>query len=774
MAATAVDAWLVPPNPARPPPSRRIGRRSGFDDAGGGGTVAIVSGGRTAPWALASSASAAAAAIVGSSSTTTKAADGRDATTTGAGGTPRLRRLYDPIPPRRENDVSSSSSSSSTTTTTVKSNGDEGGVVEREQLDGWTTGVTSGTMPADDGSPHVLYYEIHRRRRLGPTSSSSSSSAAASVAAQSSSDGANDELERGGLVALFLHGGPGAGCYANHVRFFDPDLYGTVVLLDQRGCGRSVPTGEVDRNDLGSLVSDVERLRARLLGRGGGDREDDHGGDGGDGGGGDGDGATARPWDVILGGSWGCTLALAYAHAHPRGVRAMVLRGVCLFRPREIDWLFGDPPPPTIAGSLGGAVAGTSNLRSLLEGRRRGGASSSSPPSSPSSVPVSSSSTTEAVHAAAATTAAEVFPQGWEEFRRGSEPRRDVAPRSSFNRRVYARASAPSSSSSSSTSYCRRGTLHRYYHLLLGSDPIARYDAVKSWLRWEMGIYSSGFRDRGRTTTLDDDGEGNDADGEGGTKEDTNNTVLVWYPSAKSWTYEDARVWDDASFVSIGVGNATRTTPPDEMAQSLRRFSPSPSTSTSMSSLSRSSLETSDGVAVRPMPAQPALAVTKMEIARGNNNSSFDPTTFIPAQSMLTAFYSANDEYCIGKYTSFLSLELPPPSVDAGGVEPNWYSSALPPRMPQLPLSSSTSSQTESSSRSSASFSSFPLPPTIAIQGGNDAICPPDTALDLHHVWKELELRILVQSGHSMYDPLIAGEIVKALDRFGHYLKENE
>jgi hypothetical protein len=133
-------------------------------------------------------------------------------------------------------------------------------------------------MPADDGSPHVLYYEIHRRRRLGLMSSSSSSSAAVASA---------------GLVALFLHGGPGAGCYANHVRFFDPDLYGTVVLLDQRGCGRSVPTGEVDRNDLGSLVSDVERLRARLLGGGGGgDREDDHGGEGGGGGGPGRDGAT--------------------------------------------------------------------------------------------------------------------------------------------------------------------------------------------------------------------------------------------------------------------------------------------------------------------------------------------------------------------------------------------------------------------------------------------------------------------------------------------------
>ena len=210
------------------------------------------------------------------------------------------------------------------------------------------------------------------------------------------------------------------------------------------------------------------------------------------------------------------------------------------------------------------------------------------------------------------------------------------------------------------------------------------------------------------------------------------------------------------------------------MAQSLRRFSPPPSTSNSTLSLARSSLDASDGVAVRPMPVQSKLAVTKMGNARGNNNSSFDPTTFIPAQSMLTAFYSANDEYCIGKYKSFLSLELLPPSVDAGGVESNWYLSALPPRMPQLPLSSSTSSQIESSSRSTASLHPFPLPPTIAIQGGNDAICPPDTALDLHHVWKELELRIVVQSGHSMYDPLIAGEIVKALDRFGHYLRGNE
>ena len=65
---------------------------------------------------------------------------------------------------------------------------------------------------------------------------------------------------------------------------------------------------------------------------------------------------------------------------------------------------------------------------------------------------------------------------------------------------------------------------------------------------------------------------------------------------------------------------------------------------------------------------------------------------------------------------------------------------------------------------------SFPLPPTIAIQGGNDGICPPDTALDLHRVWRQLEVRIALKSGHSMYDPVISGEIVKSLERFGHCL----
>jgi pimeloyl-ACP methyl ester carboxylesterase len=728
--------------------------------------------------------------VVGSTYVETSASGGRESAGEEA-CTPRLRGLYDP-PPSRHDDPSTSA--------TTRSKVDV--VDDDRRYDGWTTKVTSGTMPAEDGSAHVLYYEVHRRQR-SPSSS----------CPEDGGDGESpDHLDAAigdGLAALFLHGGPGAGCYPNHVRFFDPSLYENVILFDQRGCGRSKPTGEVRDNTLEALVSDVERLRLHLLGgpdRGRRGRDDDD----------DGEGTNARPWDVILGGSWGCTLAMAYAHAYPRNVRSMVLRGVCLFRPREIDWLFGDPPPPpsppiptTIGnGSVGGnVVGGTSNLRSLLGVQGGGGGRYVSSPSS--SAPVSAAAaatttttttttttitttTTAALDATIATvasaafstttTAAEVFTKGWEEFRRGSEPRRLSMPKSPFNRRDNVEASRPSMSTSSSmtTTTSRRETLHRYYHLLLGSDPIARYDAVRSWLRWEMGIYSSGFRDRDRTTTLDDDLKSGYNGGEEARKEDSVNAVVVWYPSAMSWTHEDARVWNSASFVSISVGNSTRTTPSDEMVQSLRRFSSSPCTSATTSSSTKASLENSEGMVIGPIPIESTVSIsnackslTKGNVP-GNINSTLDPTTYIPAQSMLTVFYSANDDYCMGRYASFLSLESPRPSKDVGGTESSWYSSSLPPRMPQLPPSSQTSSHLESSFRLTTKSSSYPLPPTIAIQGGNDAICPPDTALDLHHVWKDFELRIVVQSGHSMYDPIIAGEIVKALDRFGHFLKENE
>jgi len=271
--------------------------------------------------------------------------------------------------------------------------------------------------------------------------------------------------------------------------------------------------------------------------------------------------------------------------------------------------------------------------------------------------------------------------------------------------------------------------------MLLGSDPLIRFTAVKSWFQWEMGIYSSGFAKEKTTSQSKTD--------------NSDNTVLVWNPATELWMFEDARVWNNSSVTSI---NSDSTDVGDERAQSLRRFSSTPTGKT------RVILEpiATDPIPIYPLTSSNNLIPNKPTAnnKKTSNNSTFDPTTYIPAQSMLTCYYSTNDNYCIGPYRSFMSLS-PPSSIPFS----SWYSSQVPPTV-KYPEQVSLKSN-------------FPLPPTIAIQGGNDAICPPDTALDLHNVWKEMELRIVLESGHSMYDSVIAGEIVKALDRFGHSLIKN-
>jgi proline iminopeptidase len=116
-----------------------------------------------------------------------------------------------------------------------------------------------------------------------------------------------------GVPAVFLHGGPGAGSSAVHRQFFDPRFY-RIVVFDQRGAGRSAPLGCLEDNTTPNLIADMERLRAKL----GVDR-----------------------W-LVFGGSWGSTLALAYAEHHPERVLGLVLRGIFLCRASEIDWfLYG-------------------------------------------------------------------------------------------------------------------------------------------------------------------------------------------------------------------------------------------------------------------------------------------------------------------------------------------------------------------------------------------------------------------------------------------------
>ena len=115
-----------------------------------------------------------------------------------------------------------------------------------------------------------------------------------------------------GRPAVFLHGGPGAGCNPTHRRFFDPAVY-RIVLFDQRGAGRSTPIASVHENTTQHLVSDIETLRRHL---------------------------HIDRW-VVFGGSWGSTLGLAYAATHPQACRALVLRGIWLCRQIDIDWWFG-------------------------------------------------------------------------------------------------------------------------------------------------------------------------------------------------------------------------------------------------------------------------------------------------------------------------------------------------------------------------------------------------------------------------------------------------
>ena len=114
-----------------------------------------------------------------------------------------------------------------------------------------------------------------------------------------------------GKPVVFLHGGPGGGTTPEMRRFFHPERY-RVVLFDQRGCGRSTPAGELEENTTWHLVADLEALRSHL---------------------------EIERWQ-LFGGSWGATLALAYAQRHPERVTEMVLRGIFLLRRREIGWFY--------------------------------------------------------------------------------------------------------------------------------------------------------------------------------------------------------------------------------------------------------------------------------------------------------------------------------------------------------------------------------------------------------------------------------------------------
>ena len=116
---------------------------------------------------------------------------------------------------------------------------------------------------------------------------------------------------RDGQPAVFLHGGPGVGILPDYRRFFDPEFY-RLILPDQRGAGRSTPAAELEENSTWEIVDDLEKLRCHL---------------------------GIEKW-VVMGGSWGSTLALSYAIRYPESVLGLIIRGIFLARPAEILWLY--------------------------------------------------------------------------------------------------------------------------------------------------------------------------------------------------------------------------------------------------------------------------------------------------------------------------------------------------------------------------------------------------------------------------------------------------
>ncbi len=114
-----------------------------------------------------------------------------------------------------------------------------------------------------------------------------------------------------GIPVVFLHGGPGAGCEPYHRQLFNPEKY-RIILFDQRGCGRSTPHACLENNTTQHLIEDMEKIRKEL---------------------------NIDKW-AVAGGSWGSTLALAYAETHPEKVLGLIVRGIFLATPKEIHWFY--------------------------------------------------------------------------------------------------------------------------------------------------------------------------------------------------------------------------------------------------------------------------------------------------------------------------------------------------------------------------------------------------------------------------------------------------
>uniref|UniRef100_A0A7S0IS50 prolyl aminopeptidase n=1 Tax=Calcidiscus leptoporus TaxID=127549 RepID=A0A7S0IS50_9EUKA len=463
------------------------------------------------------------------------------------------------------------------------------------------TPLRSGCVPV--GGVHSLYYEVHGKACGAP--------------------------------ALFLHGGPGAGCFRRHAGFFDPTHY-QIVLFDQRGCGRSTPKGCLEENDTVRLVEDCEALREHL---------------------------GIKRWALVLGGSWGATLALAYAAAFPRRVRALVLRAVCLMRPREIAWLFGD---------MGGA-------RRLL-------------------------------------------PAGWSSFEavRAKHVALSQSP---------AEGEDPPSGNDEDAPPIE---VLRWYARALATEGALRAEAAGGWLHWESAVFS----ECSRLPSLVDGG--------------AEASVWGWRPAEARWLRGDGvelgadtvrQALCEGFEARVGAALASRPVQ-DKVAASV-----SAAAAGAIAKADRSTATGAQkgrrGAARHTQHDDNQRSSADASGARGPQGSAGDSgarSGWVPAQAMLTAHYSLHG--------AFMESNLGRVGTDdaadgcAHNGEPAFTLLKAVPRFRHIPC--------------------------VAVHGGNDLICPPQTAYELHRAWPEMTLRVVHGAGHSMYDGGLQAEVIKATDSFRH------
>lgn len=334
--------------------------------------------------------------------------------------------------------------------------------------------------------------------------------------------------------------------------------------MDQRGSGRSKPRGETVGNTLLNIISDCESLRCQL---------------------------GIEHWDTILGGSWGSTVAVAYAQEYPHVIQSVILRGVCLFRAEEVDWMF-------------------SNAGYALED-----------------------------------------PDGWK----------------NFSTVVY---------DGKDKDELPRDVLGRYYDRLLGDDPILRLQAAKAWMRYEMSVFSSSSK-----STVNDISD-----------------FAIAVLKSNEWSYQDS----DGNIVKMDSQKLGEPLP-DAVHELRRKLPLVPDQSKGQGVFS----------AIRDISPTPASLVVT------DNMTAVEAAAFVPAQNMLTCFFSVNREFVMG------GVDLLDPA-----------------RMKRIQHI-----------------------PCVAVHGGRDNVCPVNSALDLAARWSNMELRIPMASGHSMYDPSNIHEVVRATDK---------